>query len=312
MVALSNAWIGRHASVLSLPFACLQLGCADVLDIPSDPQVVDTGPWRCVGSTPSELTASAQEAEVRVRTCDFITDCTLDVTGLTAKLCDKRDVGCLQPRLTGLADINGEFRFRVPTAGGGFQGYLRVDSSVAYCTDSDAFGEVAGPVLCGTTSPQCDLQAPDARCNVKMFATAMMFFNPPIVRDVEQPLPLQMFPTAGLPSVITAAGIQLEPGRGSLFLQALDCDGRPAAGISFKVVEHPTVVRSLYVDNGVVSGTAMHTDASGIGGFISVPPGFVTVVGYRDDGVAVGEMGLQAAIGVLTYGTLFPTSKARP
>ena len=91
-------------------------------------------------------------------------------------------------------------------------------------------------------------------------------------------------------------------------LQALDCDGMPAAGISFKVIEHRDLVHSLYVDNGVVSSSATHTDASGVGGFISVPPGFVTVAGYQEDGTQIGEVGLQAAASILTYGTVSPAS----
>jgi hypothetical protein len=287
-----------------------QVGCADVLDIPSDAHVVDTGPWRCVGAESATLTAAAQDAEVRVRTCDFITDCTTDVTGLSAKLCDKRDVGCNQPRLSGLVDSEGEFKFRVPTAGRGFDGYLRVDSSLAPCTDATAFGEVAGATLCGATRPDCDVSQPDASCYIYTFAPAMFFFNPPIVHDVQRPLPLQMFPSAGLPSVIAAAGIQIDSMGGNLFLQALDCDGSPASGISFQLVEHGELARSLYVDNGVVSGGATRTDSSGVGGFIGVPPGFVTVVGYNQAGTQVGEVGLQAAASVLTYGTLTPNRAA--
>lgn len=291
---------------LFLSVAFLQLGCADVLDIPSDPRLVESGPWRCVGSAPQKSASLASDAEVRVRTCDFITDCTTDVTGLSAKLCDKRDVGCNQPRLRDITDTNGEFKFRVPTAGGGFDGYLRVDSSLAYCTDVDAFGAVAGSTLCGVTSPECDLGAPDARCYVTIFAPAMLFFNPPIVRDVLEPLPLQMFPSSGLPAVIAAAGIRIDPAGGSLFLQALDCDGKPASGVRFEVAQHQDVVHPLYVDNGVVSSGATHTDGTGVGGFIGVPPGFVTVTGYNESGAPIAEVGLQAAASILTYGTLSP------
>jgi hypothetical protein len=304
MVALATAANWR----VSLSFALLQLGCADVLDIPSDPRLVESGPWRCVGSASERSAALTSEAEVRVRTCDFITDCRTDVTGLSAKLCDKRDVGCNQPRLSDIANTNGEFKFRVPTAGGGFDGYLRIDSSLAFCTDAEAFGAVAGPTLCGVTSPECDLGAPDARCNVTMFAPAMMFFNPPIVSDVKEPLPLQMFPSSGLPAVIAAAGIRIDPAGGSLFLQALDCDGKPASGVRFALTQHQDVVQPLYVDNGVVSSGATRTDATGVGGFISVPPGFVTVTGYNESGAPIAEVGLQAAASILTYGTLSPST----
>src|SRR4029079_13257767 len=125
------------------------LACAQVLDIPSDPKLVATGPWRCLNQSPAVTpTASSAQAKVRVQACNFISDCTTSATGLTARLCDKRDVGCIHPRLSGIADTNGEFTFQVPTAGGGFDGYLLVDSQVASCADPAAFGGVAGKMLC--------------------------------------------------------------------------------------------------------------------------------------------------------------------
>jgi hypothetical protein len=277
----------------------LLAGCGQVLDIPSDPELVPTGPWRCLkqpGASEPELPAAAQ-AEVRVQACDFITACTTSVTGLTARLCDKRDVGCISPRLLGLSDVNGEFRFQVPTAGGGFDGYLLVTSAVASCGDASAFGSVAGPGFCAAVSPTCDLSAPDQSCMLPIFAPALLFFNPPIARDLPQPIPLQLFPTTGLPSIIQAAGIQIDPTAGSLFIQALDCDGKPAPDVSYNLQQNAEQVSPLYVNNGVVSGTFTRTDSSGIGGFIGVPPG---------DSLPVGEIGVQAVPSMLTYSVLLP------
>jgi len=285
------------------------LSCAQVLDVPSDPRLVATGPWRCLDQAPAvtaTATAAGAQAKVRVQACNFISDCTTSATGLTARLCDKRDVGCINPRLSGIADTNGEFTFQVPTAGGGFDGYLLVDSQVASCADPAAFGGVAGKMLCDLAAPTCDLAAPDARCGVKIYAPAMLFFNPPILGDVETPLPLQLFPTSGLPAVIGAAGIQVDPAAGNLFIQALDCDGHPAAGVTYQIAQYGSQVSPLYVNNGIVSEAVTHTDASGVGGFVGVPPGFVSVTGYNSDGVAIGEIGVQAAPSILTYSALLP------
>jgi hypothetical protein len=278
-----------------------------VLDIPDDPQLVATGPWRCLSQAPS-VTAmpAAGQAKVSVQACNFISDCTTNASGLTARLCDKRDVGCINPRLSGLTDTNGEFTFQVPTAGGGFDGYLLVDSQVASCTDSGAFGAVAGKTLCDLAAPSCDLAAPDVRCSVKIYAPAMLFFNPPIVADSDTPLPLQLFPTSGLPAVIGAAGIQVNPAGGNLFIQALDCDGKPAAGVTYQLAQNGNQVSPLYIENGIVSVAVTHTDASGVGGFVGVSPGFVSVTGYNSDGVAIGQIGVQAAPSVLTYTALLP------
>ena len=281
--------------------------CSDLLGIPSDPTLVATGPWRCLNQTPAVApTALSPQATVRVQACNFITNCTTNVTGLTAKLCDKRDVGCNSPRLTGIADSNGEFRFQVPTAGGGFDGYLLIDSQVASCTDPEAFGSVAGKVLCDLVAPTCDLGAPDARCYLKMYAPSMLFFNPPIAADVTEPIPLQLFPTSGLPAVIGAAGIHVDPAGGNLLIQALDCNGKPAAGVTYRISQYGSQVSPLYVSNGIVSESVTQTDASGVGGFVGIPPGFISVTGYNSDAVAIGEIGVQTAASVLTYSALLP------
>lgn len=285
------------------------MGCADVLDIPGDPKLVATGPWRCLRqpTLPVTMAPTVAQATVRVHACDFISDCTTAATGLTAKLCDKKDVGCNSPRLSGITDTNGDFHFEVPTAAGGFNGYLLVDSGVASCTDSAVFGGVAGSVLCSLVAPDCDLAAPDARCYTKIFAPAMLFFNPPIVGDSPAPLPLQLFPTSGLPSVLAAAGVAVDPTAGNLFIQAFDCDGRPAADVTYEIGQYRNEVSSLYVTNGIVTTSASHTDATGVGGFVRVPPGFVSVVGYTSDSVAIGEIGVQSAASTLTYSALFPS-----
>ena len=281
--------------------------CSQVLDIPSDPMLVATGPWRCLSQTPvTAPPSSSAMANVRVQACNFITNCTTTVTGLTAQLCDKRDVGCTNPRLTGITDTNGEFRFQVPTAGGGFDGYLLIDSQVASCTDTEAFGTVAGKVLCDLVAPTCDLTAPDVRCYLKVYAPSMLFFNPPIAADVMSPIPLQLFPTSGLPAVIGAAGIQVDPAAGNLLIQALDCDGKPAAGVSYQISQYGAQVSSLYVNNGIVTESVTHTDATGVGGFVRVPPGFISVTGVNSDGVTIGAIGVQAAASVLTYSALLP------
>jgi hypothetical protein len=284
------------------------VACSQVLDIPSDPKLAATGPWRCLSQPSAAASAGAASAQatVRVQACNFITDCTTTASGLTARLCDKRDVGCNNPRLSGITDTNGELTFQVPTAGGGFDGYLLVTSQVASCTDAQAFGAVAGKNLCDLVAPMCDITAPDARCYLPVYAPAMLFFNPAIVADVETPLPLQLFPTSGLPTVIGAAGIQVDPTAGNLFIQALDCDGKPASGVTYQIAQYESQVSPLYVDNGIVSESVTHTDSTGVGGFVRVPPGFVSVTGFNSDSVAIGAIGVQAAPSVLTYSALLP------
>jgi hypothetical protein len=270
---------------------------------------VASGPWRCLNKQAASAAPAGAQADVRVQACSFVTNCTTPVHGLTANLCDKKDVGCNSPRQTGITtDDNGVFDVHVPTVGSGFDGYLQVVSENKSCTDAVAFGTVAGQVLCGLVSPSCDINHPDQRCYIPTYAPAMLFFNPPIVKDVSSPLPLQLIPTASLPSIIGAAGIQIDQSDGNLLIQALDCDGMPAAGVTYKLPQGGNQASPLYVDNGVVSSTVTQTDISGIGGFARVLPGFASAIGYNESGEAVGEIGVQTAASTLTYGTLLPPS----
>jgi hypothetical protein len=289
------------------PSLLLLAGCGQILNVPSDPQLAQTGPWRCLNQpAAAQETPTAAQAQVVVQACDFITACTTPATGLTALLCDKRDVGCISPRLAGLTDVNGAFHFQVPTAGSGFDGYLLVTAPLASCTDATAFGSVAGAALCGAVLPNCNVSAPDQNCLLPIFAPSLLFFNPPIVHDVTTPIPLQLFPSTGLPSVIQAAGIQLEAGAGNLFIQALDCDGNPAPDVTYSLQQNSEQASPLYVNNGVVSRSFTRTDVTGIGGFVGVTPGFVSVVGTNADSVQVGQIGVQAVPSMLTYSVLLP------
>jgi hypothetical protein len=135
----------------------------------------------------------------------------------------------------------------------------------------------------------------------------MWFFNPPVVADIEQPISLQLYPTAALPLVLDAAGGELVPGMGSVFMTVIDCDGQPASGVRLEIAEYEDQAFSLYFDSGVLSNNPSQTDASGIGGFIRVPPGFVTITGYNSEGVAVAKVGVHANATFTTLTVLAPS-----
>jgi hypothetical protein len=148
---------------------------------------------------------------------------------------------------------------------------------------------------------------PTPACNVPVYSPAMWFFNPPVVADGEEPISLELYPTAALPLILDAAGGELVPGTGSVFMTVLDCDGQPAPGIHLEIEEYEDVAAPLYFDSGVISNTASQTDSDGIGGFIRIPPGFVEITGVDADGVPVSKVGLQATAGFVTLTTLPPS-----
>jgi hypothetical protein len=284
-------------------------GCAEILDIPSTDtlSLAPSGPWRCLSEPADPVVPSVPRARVRFRVCDFISNCTLPVTGLEVRLCDKLDIGCINPRLSGIRDKNGLIELEVPTGPRGFDGYVQVATAVAPCFDTQVFGAAAEGLLC-QLAPECDPSQPSAACNVPIYSPAMWFFNPPIVADLEEPISLQLYPTAALPLVLDAAGGDLVPGTGSVFMTVVDCDGQPAPGVTLEIAEYEDVAAPLYFDSGVLSNTASQTDSAGIGGFIRIPPGFVEITGVDSEGVPMAKVGLQASAGFVTLTVLAPSS----
>jgi hypothetical protein len=283
-------------------------GCAEILDIPEDPELEPTGPWRCVGESTEGLEAPSETATVSFYVCDFIQGCTRPVVGVTAKLCDKLDVNCIAPRSPIVTDVNGTLTFEVPTPQGRpFDGYVEVMPPLALCTDAAAFGPAAR-VIC-QLRPECNLDAPTPEaCATPIYSPVLWFFNPPVVTSLPDPIALQLYPAAQLPPLIQAAGAQIDPTSASVFLTAWDCDGQPAPGVTLSVPDHDDVVQPLYYNTGVIRAGLDETDSSGIGGFIKVPPGFVNVAGENEDGTPVGIVGVQARLPFVTYTVLVPPS----
>jgi len=297
MTNASNIWL-----LAALPL----FGCASALDFPEDPTLVETGPWRCLGSVEAPAKPTEPTATVRVRMCNFIDQCATTVTGLTAKLCAKADVGCLEPIAANVREEKGELRLEVPTTG--FDGYLSVAAPLKRCTE---FGASSNALCSLATQLQgCVLSDPtSAGCLIPTYAPAMLFFNPPIVADSVEPIELPLVPSSGFDSMLKASGVVPNITGGNMLLNVRDCDGKPATGVTFSFSPGESKGTQLYLASGLPSTAASQTDSSGVGGFMGVLAGlglFVEVSAHNSDGVLIGKMGVQAAPGTVTYGTIVP------
>jgi hypothetical protein len=218
-------------------------GCAQILELPDDPKLIS-------GSACSASAAPLpQFAHVRVHVCDWASPhCSAPVTGVAAQLCDFQDVDCQHPLLDRILDRDGVLEFDVPTArrdGAGFAGYLRLSSA---CEDT-------------------------ATCASSVQPT-QLFFNPPIIRDTELSFPVA---PAGFLTLLKENGIESDASHGVALIMALDCAGRSRPGVSYQLTPAPSRPVPLYFEHGVLSQSAVVTDRTGIGGFASIPQGFVTV-----------------------------------
>lgn len=281
------------------------VGCAEVLDIPDEPSLVAPGPWSCLAEPTERPSPPAPSAFVRVQACDFLSPgCSTKVTGLSARLCAKHDEACAEPLVDDLVDDLGLLELMVPTPPGGFDGYLEVTSAAELCT-SAAFG-TTGPLLCAAARG-CDPDAPDERCRIPIYARSMLFFNPPVILDDFEPQPLPLIPAAAIPDLVAAAGATLDPSTGNLFVTALDCEGRPAAGVRYSISAEQGI--PLYVHDGEVSDTSRETDRTGVGGFLGVPIGVAEVSAVVGESQLVGSVGVRTAPFTMTYTVLVPAAR---
>jgi hypothetical protein len=280
--------------------------CADILDVPDQPVLVASQSAACVDA-PAALRPARETAYVRLRTCNFVsTNCVEPVTGLSAKLCNKLDVECSEPVQDPLPEVGGELSFQAPTGGVlglGFDGYIRLKSARAPCTDAAIFGPAA-TVAC-SLSPTCDPAKGGDSCRVPVFADSMVFFNPPIANDVPRPVQIPMIPTAATFSLLMAADARTaDASTGFVFVNVLDCAGNPASGATVELTPPPNPLPAmLYLVDGVVSAGATATDASGVAGLLGVQAGFRRIVATRmgDSGLETGTVGVQVGPVQVTY-----------
>lgn len=298
--------MSRALLVSCLVSALGLFGCETVLNLAEDPQVVETGPWRCLGKVSTSETPTKPTALVRVRPRDFVNND--NVTGLTAKLCSKLDVGCANPKIANIHEADGELRFEVPTTG--FDGYLDITAATKHCSEYPA---EARDLLCGmaVVLQQCDLGKPnDPACFIPTHAESMLFFNPPVTADMTVPLELPMLSLTSLPTIMQRGGVptdQINMEGGNLFVTVRDCDGKPASGVTMSIppqTDPDYSVFQLYVSSGVPIRDASETDRSGMGAFVGLAPKFIEVSAHTSDGRLIGKIGVQASPLVMTYSTL--------
>jgi hypothetical protein len=277
--------------------------CAEVVSFPEDPRLIESGPWRCLGAPAPSDSGGQSTATVRMQVCDAFGECAVPLSGLSAELCAKVDVGCTRPLDIEIREVDGLLEFEVPIGDDGFDGYLAVSSPSAPCT-SPSFGE-ASAALCAA-SPGCDPEQPGDSCLVPVYVRALWFFNPPIIADTPEPLRLSLLSSAAQPSLAAASGGSFDPSTGSVVVTGFDCDGGRAPGVSYDMRQYADAVSQWYMANGILTASVSETDATGMGGFVGVPPGFADVEAYNAENERVGAVGVQVSAGTISYASLVP------
>jgi len=166
--------------------------------------------------------------------------------GAVVKACkklDPRDPLCLMPLDQSVTDQNGVVSLTVPAGSVGFDGYLDITGG-----DNGAGQGAPSPIF-----------------------PAVWYPTPPVISGGYRGK-LQFVSTADLPLLGAITGADIDPTRGHLAVNALDCNFTPAAGVSFAADTADQMTRSFYFVSGVPSTSAGETDPqTGIGGFINLP-----------------------------------------
>jgi hypothetical protein len=283
-----------------------------LLDIAENPVLVPPDPFACSeDDAPKPQPPMRDKAIVRVHACDFIsTNCSTPVKGLTAKLCDKKDFPCEKPRIAELKDTDGDVMFEVPTGGSlgaGFDGYLSVAGPVELCTKTSS---ATGLDACALV-PKCDTakkMSQDNDCLIPSYIPSMLFFNPPITTDSVTPIVLPLIPSIAGMSLVSGAGeTTVDINQGIVFATGLDCEGRPAAGLTFNSSPMPKKIG--YVDEGLLSFRSTKTDATGVGGLLGISSGFAWVSAFSNGAMGQNELakiGIQILPSTVSYVALAP------
>ena len=225
-----------------------------------------SGPdWSCVGlvTWPATTTPKVTYA---LRAVSYSTGAS--IAGIRGRTCQQSDVPCSNPQVTTTSDGGGKLVF---TIGAGFNGYT----------------ELVGPADAGDAG----------------FAPELFFHYPPIVQSLDPgwDYDVVLLPTDVFTNLAIAAGTTIDTSLGVIYAEPMDCIGNPAPGVSFTASPLGSATPFYQVD-GLPNGQAKATQLGPAvgGGFINLPPGFVTFVAHAN-GQVVATVTVDVRPNTLTY-----------
>lgn len=129
---------------------------------------------------------------------------------------------------------------------------------------------------------------------------------PPNTSRQRAPSTIPLVPASFYPTMVS--GTTVAQNRSMVITTALDCVGRPAAGLSLSSPDADAQTVSYVLAGGVPSRTSTTTDESGGGGFMNVPAGpFLIRSTLAASGRSVGVAGIQARPGHISMVLIMPS-----
>ncbi|HEY3255798.1 MAG TPA: hypothetical protein VGJ91_17695 [Polyangiaceae bacterium] len=193
--------------------------------------------------------------------------------GVAAHLCRKLDVNCQNP-IAGsdvVADDGGVVTLSIDS---GFDGYVEL-------TDSK-------------------------------ISPSLYFFSTPASGDLDLPTVPLASPGAATLIVKSAGGPSTTwlADHGIVLLNAFDCEGQPAANITFDIGGAPDPATFIfYLVNTLPTTATTITDATGYGGLVNVPVGTSTISALlAPSGREIGNISILVRAGYISYSSVTPNS----
>lgn len=139
-------------------------------------------------------------------------------------------------------------------------------------------------------------------------APTLYFFNPPVAADVGPTL-VALVSAPSMTLFAQQIGAALLPDRGTVILTGQDCQGDPAAGVTFAASTGDAMTVPFYFVGMLPTARAPSTDRSGLGGLANVPSGVATVSGtLATQGLRLGTLSLLVRPGAITYTQWVPVA----
>lgn len=194
------------------------------------------------------------------------------IADMDVRACARLDVNCSQPVATAKTDSDGKATMKLFK---GFDGYT--------------------------------LAAPPASFP-EMMPAILLNVPPPTEDELEPSEPVHLTSKGEINAIGALVQKQLEPGMGHVFGLALDCQGKPTAGVTLKVdTVSPSTIGYYVASSGLPSATLGETSARGEAGYLNLPPGYVTITATSVDKGKVGSVTALIKPDHITYVPLPPT-----
>jgi len=258
---------------------CVNRVCVAVDSGGNDAGPVDAGPWGCLGDVVVS-TPTTTNVNVIVPLVDLSTQ--KPVTQVDVRVCAKIDVNCTSPLAVTQPDVSGLLHL---TLAAGFDGFVLITPMVPDGGFPDA-GDGAPP----------DVVVP-----------SIVFFNPPIEHDLVYTT-IVLVKSSALVEIAAVEKTAIDPSLGAVFMETVDCNANPAAGVSVTLDSTGSTTQGFYFSGGLPVLNGSGTDVSGYAGFVNAPLGTRTVKGTLNATQQyIGTATVFTRPSMISYTTLAPS-----